>query len=130
MEPDTGQVSPNPYGHAWHGRTDEDSRMDLQRGGFREYYRIGIQSEDDGADVEPTEKERELTEVYEPPHSPFGQIYTLISQGAFTYGDVMSRIPWCVILMMISDIGRTRKKQEEDNIIQTEEEELEFLGLK
>lgn len=42
----------------------------------------------------------------------------------------MNRIPWCVILMMINDIGRMRKKKEKEDIIQTEEEELEFLGLK
>ncbi|WP_259330573.1 hypothetical protein [Parabacteroides merdae] len=42
----------------------------------------------------------------------------------------MNCIPWCVVLMMINDIGRMRKKKEEEDIIQTEEEELEFLGLK
>ena len=42
----------------------------------------------------------------------------------------MNRIPWCVILMMINDIGRMRKKKEKEDIIQTEEEELEFLALK
>lgn len=48
----------------------------------------------------------------------------------------MRKIPWCVVLTMISDIGRTRKKEEEEkifqtteDIIQTEEEELAFLGL-
>ena len=54
----------------------------------------------------------------------------MISQGAFTYDEVMNRIPWCVILTMITDIGRMRKKTEEEDIIQTEKEELEFLGLK
>lgn len=44
----------------------------------------------------------------------------------------MERIPWCVVMMMINDVGRMRKKKdtEQENIIQTEEEELEFLGLK
>ncbi|WP_262886333.1 MULTISPECIES: hypothetical protein [Parabacteroides] len=43
----------------------------------------------------------------------------------------MRKIPWCVVLTMISDIGRTRKKEEneKEDIIQTEEEELAFLGL-
>ena len=67
--------------------------------------------------------------MYEPPHSPFGQIYALISQGAFTYDEVMNRIPWCVILTMINDVGRMRKKTEQEDIIQSEEEELQFLGL-
>ena len=66
----------------------------------------------------------------EPPHSPFGQIHSLIASGAFTYDEVMNKIPWCVILMMINDQGRMRKRSGEENVIQTEEEELEFLGLK
>lgn len=42
----------------------------------------------------------------------------------------MNRIPWCVILTMINDIGRTRKRTEEEDIMQSEEEEMAFLGLK
>ena len=32
--------------------------------------------------------------------------------------------------MMINDQGRMRKRSGEENVIQTEEEELEFLGLR
>ncbi|WP_347164436.1 hypothetical protein, partial [Parabacteroides merdae] len=69
-------------------------------------------------------------EEYDPPHSPFGQIYTLVQQGAFTYDEIMNRIPWCVVLTMISDQGRMRKKKEKEETLQSEEEELEFFGLK
>lgn len=41
----------------------------------------------------------------------------------------MRRIPWCVILAMINDQGRLRKKEKETEDIQTEEEEMRFLGL-
>lgn len=42
----------------------------------------------------------------------------------------MNRIPWCVVLTMINDVGRMRRKQDaEEDIIQTEQEELDFLGL-
>lgn len=54
----------------------------------------------------------------------------LISQGAFTYDEVMRRIPWCVVLMMINDQGRIRQKTNKEDLIQTGEEELKFLGLK
>lgn len=53
----------------------------------------------------------------------------LISTGAFTYDEVMNKIPWCVILMMINDQGRMRKRSGEEDVIQTEDEELKFLGL-
>jgi hypothetical protein len=101
----------------------------LRRVGFREYYHIGGELETDGAGDEPTDRERELKEAYEPPHSPFGQIHALISTGAFTYDEVMNKIPWCVILMMINDQGRMRKRSGEEDVIQTEDEELKFLGL-
>ncbi len=67
--------------------------------------------------------------MYEPPHSPFGRIYALISSGAFTYDEVMRKIPWCVVLTMINDQGRTRKKREEERVIDNEQEELDFFGL-
>ena len=42
----------------------------------------------------------------------------------------MNRIPWCVLMMMVSDQGKLKDKpQEEEEIIDNEEEELEFLGL-
>lgn len=42
----------------------------------------------------------------------------------------MNRIPWCVVLTMINDVGRMRRKPDaEEDIIQTEQEELDFLGL-
>nr|DAV64801.1 MAG TPA: hypothetical protein [Caudoviricetes sp.] len=42
----------------------------------------------------------------------------------------MRKIPWCVILTMIKDQGRIRKKKEtEDEMLETEEEELAFFGL-
>ncbi|UBD75710.1 hypothetical protein K6V26_05030 [Parabacteroides goldsteinii] len=46
--------------------------------------------------------------------------------------EVMNRIPWCVVLAMINDQGKTRKKEtppEEEDVIDNEEEELSFLGL-
>lgn len=52
------------------------------------------------------------------------------SRGAFTYDEIMNRIPWCVVLTMISDQGRMRKKKEREEVLQSEEEELEFFGLK
>ena len=67
--------------------------------------------------------------MYEPPHSPFGQLHALVSTGAFTYDEVMNRIPWRAILMMIGDRGRMRERNENDNLM-TEEEELSFFGLK
>lgn len=39
------------------------------------------------------------------------------------------RIPWRAVLMMINDQGRIRKRKDEDDIIQSEEEEMAFLGL-
>jgi len=42
----------------------------------------------------------------------------------------MRRIPWCVVLMMINDQGRMRHAKNGENIIETEEEELDFLGLR
>ena len=50
----------------------------------------------------------------------------------------MHRIPWCVVLMMVNDQGRMKKKEDVDNeddvndgdVIGSEDEELEFLGLK
>lgn len=53
----------------------------------------------------------------------------MISTGAFTYDEIMNRIPWCVVLMMINDQGKTRKKREKESTIQSEEEELAFFGL-
>ncbi|KDS63620.1 hypothetical protein [uncultured Parabacteroides sp.] len=55
-------------------------------------------------------------------------------EAGFTYHEIMYEIPWCVILNMISDTGETRKKQEnsdleEGELISSEQEELEFLGL-
>jgi len=98
---------------------------------FCEHYRIGRFAEPDEADGgEPADRDRELKEEYDPPHSPFGQIYTLVQQGAFTYDEIMNRIPWCVVLTMISDQGRMRKKKEKEETLQSEEEELEFFGLK
>nr|DAK01579.1 MAG TPA: hypothetical protein [Caudoviricetes sp.] len=129
-EPPAGLIYPFPHGDARHGGVDEDRGADLRRVGFREYYHIGGELETDGAGDEPTDRERELKEAYEPPHSPFGQIHALIATGAFTYDEVMNKIPWCVILMMINDQGRMRERSGEENVIQTEEEELEFLGLK
>jgi len=44
----------------------------------------------------------------------------------------MRKIPWCVILTMIKDQGRMRKKEEteeEEEMIETEEDELAFFGL-
>lgn len=44
----------------------------------------------------------------------------------------MNRIPWCVVLTMINDLGKTRKKEtptQEEDVIESEEEELSFLGL-
>ena len=42
----------------------------------------------------------------------------------------MRRIPWCVILTMIKDQGRMRKKEEEqEEILETEADELAFFGL-
>lgn len=54
----------------------------------------------------------------------------LLKEGVFTYRQLMWEIPYSVVLAMINDQGRVRKKKEEEDIIQTEEEELEFLGLK
>lgn len=53
----------------------------------------------------------------------------LIKDGVFTYRQIMWEIPWSVVLTMINDQGRMRKKKEEKRLM-TEEEELEFLGLK
>ncbi|MBP3642643.1 MAG: hypothetical protein J6J40_12580 [Parabacteroides sp.] len=53
-----------------------------------------------------------------------------MQQGAFTYDEITHRIPWCVVLTMISDQGRMRKKKEREEVLQSEEEELEFFGLK
>ena len=55
-------------------------------------------------------------------------------EAGFTYHEIMYEIPWYVILNMISDTGETRKKQEnsdleEGELISSEQEELEFLGL-
>ena len=50
-------------------------------------------------------------------------------QGIFSYNEVMNRIPWCVLLMMVSDQGRMGEKQEEPEVIGSEREELEFFGL-
>ena len=44
----------------------------------------------------------------------------------------MRKTPWCVILTMIKDQGRMRKKaetEEEEEMIETEEDELAFFGL-
>ena len=130
-DPPVGLVYPLPYHHERDGGTGAGDPFDGIAGGFYEHYRIGRHHEPDGTDAEPTDGGRELKEAYEPPHSPFGRIYALVSSGAFTYDEVMRKIPWCVVLTMISDIGRTRKKEEneKEDIIQTEEEELAFLGL-
>lgn len=53
----------------------------------------------------------------------------LVKDGVFTYRQIMWEIPWCVVLAMVNDQGRMRKKKEEKQLM-TEEEELEFLGLK
>lgn len=118
-----------PYDDERHGRAGAGSSVPCFARSFYQYYRLGSHHEPDGADGEPTDKDGELTEDYEPPHSPFGRIYALISSGAFSYDDVMRRIPWCVVLAMINDQGRLRKKEKETEDIQTEEEEMRFLGL-
>lgn len=41
----------------------------------------------------------------------------------------MRRIPWCVVLAMVTDQGRMRKKKKKDDTILTKEEELAFFGL-
>lgn len=122
-------VHPLPYDHAWNGGIGAGAPGHGLPGGFSEYYLLARHDEPDGADGEPTDEKRELREEYEPPHSPFGRIYALIASGAFTYDEVMRKIPWIVILTMINDPGQRRKKKEEEEIIQTEEEELDFLGL-
>ena len=126
-------VHPLPHDDEGDGGTGAGNPAPGFPGGFCEYYLIDRHDEPDGADGEPTEqKERELKEEYEPPHSPFGRIYALISSGAFTYDEVMRKIPWCVILTMIKDQGRMRKKEEteeEEEMIETEEDELAFFGL-
>ena len=130
--PSLGVVHPLPCDDEGDGRTGADYPALGLPGGFCEYYLIDRDHEYDGADDgEPAEqRERELKEEYEPPHSPFGRIYALISSGAFTYDEVMRKIPWCVILTMIKDQGRIRKKKEtEDEMLETEEEELAFFGL-
>lgn len=53
-------------------------------------------------------------------------------QSGFTYDEIMNRIPWCVLMMMVNDQGKLKDKNEppeEEQIIDSEEEELEFLGL-
>lgn len=124
-----GLVSQMPYGWQVACGVNEIDCGTKRRRGFRQYYQIGCLLKGNGSDTEPGEN-GELTEDYDPPHSPFGQIYSLISQGAFTYRDVMRRIPWATILTMINDQGKVRKNEkEEDKIIDSEKEELEFLGL-
>ena len=129
-----GLVHPLPHDDAWDGGTGAGHLASSQPGGFCEYYLIDRDHEYDGTDDgEPAEqRERELKEEYEPPHSPFGRIYALIASGAFTYDEVMRKIPWCVILTMIKDQGRMRKKketEEEEEMLETEEDELAFFGL-
>lgn len=128
VEPSAGLVSQVLHGYEDNGRVDTYYRVAQLSGGFYKYYLIGVNPEHDGADDEP-DRERELKEEYDPPHSPFGRIYALVSSRAFTYDEVMTRIPWCVVLAMINDQGRMRKKQEEEQVIDNEQEELEFLGL-
>ena len=41
----------------------------------------------------------------------------------------MNKVPWCVVLTMINDQGRIVKKQEKEEVIDNEQDELEFLGL-
>ncbi len=52
-----------------------------------------------------------------------------MKDGMFTYRQIMWEIPWCVILAMINDQGRMRKRKEETRLM-TEDEELDFLGLR
>lgn len=54
----------------------------------------------------------------------------LLKEGVFTYRQLMWKIPYAVILAMINDQGRIRKKKEEEKVIQSEEEEMAFFGLK
>ena len=135
IEPAAGLVYSQPRNAAQHGGTGANHSLAERRGGFRYYYQVGLGDEDNGTDTEPRGEKRELKEDYEPPHSPFGKIFALISTGAFTYDDVMKRIPWCVVLMMITDVGRLRKKEDKEDsksnedLIQNKEEELRFLGL-
>ena len=130
-EPSTRLVYPATHADAGIGGIGQDHRADEHERGFCEHYRIGRFAEPDEADGgEPADRDRELKEEYDPPHSPFGQIYTLVQQGAFTYDEIMNRIPWCVVLTMISDQGRMRKKKEREEVLQSEEKELEFFGLK
>lgn len=129
-EPPARLVSPVLHGHEDDGRAGSHPRAAEFAGGFYQYYRLGSYAEPDGTDDTDGEpdRERELTEEYDPPHSPFGRIYALVSSGAFTYDEVMNRIPWCVVLAMTADQGRMRKIVQKQKTM-TEEEELAFFGL-
>lgn len=126
-------VHPLPYDDEGDGGTGAGNPAPGLPGGFYECYLLNRDDEPDGTDAsdgEPNKEERELKEEYEPPHSPFGRIYALISSGAFTYDEVMRKIPWCVVLTMIKDQGRMRRKEEEEEeMLETEEDELAFFGL-
>lgn len=42
----------------------------------------------------------------------------------------MKRIPWCVVLTMINDVGRLRRKEKTNHVmLRTREEELKYFGL-
>lgn len=129
LSPTAGLVSALAHERPLHGGANQGDHGDVRSGGFREYYLIGDHDESDDTDDGAADDRRELTEEYDPPHSPFGQIYMLIKDGVFTYRQIMWEIPWCVVLTMINDQGRMRKKKEEKRLM-TEEEELDFLGLK
>ena len=53
----------------------------------------------------------------------------LLKEGVFTYRQLMWEIPWCTVLAMIADQGRIVGRKPEENIIESEEEELAFFGL-
>ena len=96
---------------------------------FRNYYQIVGESSDNGADAEPP-REWELTEdnegkyIYDPPHSPFGILREIAAGGPWTLRDVLHRMPWQTVLMMVNDRGKTKKRNEEDTMLLEDKDDV------
>jgi hypothetical protein len=49
--------------------------------------------------------------MYHSPHSPFGTLYEIAACQAFTLRDILYRMPWQTVMIMMLDRGKTVKKK-------------------
>ena len=66
----------------------------------------------------------------EGPHSPFGALFQIASQGVWTWRELMYKVPWSVVLAAINDQPKYgKKKPADEGEITSEAEAKKFFNL-